>query len=77
MWSTAVFIVRCGGVAVARHTPLTRAPFPLPAHLSRSRSKRLAWCVVLLQVVKEDLKEEEAEELKGKLEAAGATVELE
>lgn len=31
----------------------------------------------LLQVVKEDLKEDEAEELKAKLEAAGATVELE
>eukprot|EP00903_Cladosiphon_okamuranus_P013179 g12292.t1 len=31
----------------------------------------------LPQVVKEDLKQEEAEELKGKLEAAGATVELE
>ena len=29
------------------------------------------------KVVKEDLKEEEAEELKVKLEAAGATVELE
>lgn len=31
----------------------------------------------VLQVVKEDLKEDEAQELKAALEAAGATVELE